>query len=279
MKLKNINHARNVFDRAVAILPRVDQFWYKYIYMEEMLDNVSGARQIYERWMLWEPKDETWLAFVQFEQRYKETARAQIIYQRFVNCHPAPKNWIKWSKFEENLGNIGMFCVFSQQLCVEKARQIYEECSETLGQHFVDQNIFVSFAKFEVRQKEFERARCIFKYALDILPKGRSENLYNSYTQFEKQYGGREGIEDVVSTKRRLKYEEEIQANSRNYDVWFDYARLEENVGDFQLVREVYERALAQVPLLDEKRYWRRYIYIWLFYAIWEESVAKVYKK
>jgi hypothetical protein len=27
MKNKFINHARNVFDRAVTLLPRVDQFW------------------------------------------------------------------------------------------------------------------------------------------------------------------------------------------------------------------------------------------------------------
>ena len=27
MKNRNINHARNLFDRAVTLLPRVDQFW------------------------------------------------------------------------------------------------------------------------------------------------------------------------------------------------------------------------------------------------------------
>ena len=37
-----MNHARNVWDRAVTILPRVNQFWYKYTYMEEMLENLPG---------------------------------------------------------------------------------------------------------------------------------------------------------------------------------------------------------------------------------------------
>jgi hypothetical protein len=45
MKNKFVNHARNVWDRAVSLLPRVDQLWYKYIHMEEMLGNVAGARQ------------------------------------------------------------------------------------------------------------------------------------------------------------------------------------------------------------------------------------------
>lgn len=71
--------------------------------------------------------------------------------------------------------------------------------------------------------------------------------------------------------KRRVRYEEEIEVNPKNYDVWFDYARLEEDNGDVERVREVYERAIAQVPPAEEKRYWRRYIYLWINYALYEE--------
>ncbi len=39
---RQVNHARNVWDRAITILPRANQFWYKYTYMEEMLGNVAG---------------------------------------------------------------------------------------------------------------------------------------------------------------------------------------------------------------------------------------------
>lgn len=46
MRNRQVNHARNLWDRAVTILPRVSQFWYKYTYMEEMLENVAGARQV-----------------------------------------------------------------------------------------------------------------------------------------------------------------------------------------------------------------------------------------
>ncbi|KAJ3313057.1 NineTeen Complex (NTC) component [Blyttiomyces sp. JEL0837] len=274
MKHKNVNMARNIFDRAVSILPRVDAFWYKYTYMEEMLDNVAGARQVFERWMQWEPPEEAWLAYIKLEKRYKENDRARSIFQRFVSCHPQPKNWLKWSKFEESIGKL------------DNAREIYEKCIETLGEEYVDQNVYISFAKFETRVKEIERARAIYQYAMDKLPKTKAENLHNVYTQFEKQYGGKDGIEDVIVTKRRVKYEEEIAANSKDYDVWFDYTRLEESAGDFDKIRDVYERAIAEVPLIKEKRFWRRYIYLWLFYAVWEEKVAKdverareIYKK
>ncbi|TPX44548.1 hypothetical protein SeMB42_g04283 [Synchytrium endobioticum] len=267
MKLKNVNMARNIFDRAVALLPRVDQFWYKYTLMEETLENVAGARTVFERWMEWEPSEEAWMAYIKMERRYHEIEHARALHQRFVSVHPQPKNWIKWAKFEESLG------------AIEKARSIYEACIETLGEAFIDQNIYVSFAKFETRQKEMERARAIYKYALDKLPKEQQQNLYNVYTQFEKQFGAQDGIEGVVAAKRRAKYEEDLASNSKNYDVWFDYVKLEESHGDVTKIREVYERAIAQVPPIQEKRFWRRYIYLWIFYAVWEELEAKDHER
>ena len=46
---------RNVWDRAVTLLPRAQQLWYKYAYMEEVLGNASACRSVFERWMEWEP--------------------------------------------------------------------------------------------------------------------------------------------------------------------------------------------------------------------------------
>jgi hypothetical protein len=37
---------------------------YKYIHMEEMLGNVAGARQVFERWMGWEPDHHGWAAYI-----------------------------------------------------------------------------------------------------------------------------------------------------------------------------------------------------------------------
>ena len=39
-----------------------------------------------------------------------------------------------------------------------------------------------------------------------------------------------------------------MKANPHNYDAWFDYLRLLESDGDVDQVREVYERAIANVP-------------------------------
>ncbi|GAA5803070.1 hypothetical protein EDC94DRAFT_583661 [Helicostylum pulchrum] len=261
MELKNrsVNHARNLLDRATTLLPRVDQFWYKYTYMEETLGDVPKARNVFERWMKWEPTENAWMAYIKMELRYDEKQRARAIYERFVSIHPEPANWIKWAKFEEEHNNLN------------KCREIYTAGLEFLGEEKLDQKLLVAFAKFEIKAKEFERARVIFKYGLDRLPKSKSQSLYNQYTNFEKQYGDKAGIEDVVIGKRRVQYEQEIEESPKNYDIWFDYAKLEESAGDPTRVREIYERAIAQIPPAEEKRFWRRYIYLWINYALYEE--------
>lgn len=282
MKTRNINHARNLLDRAVTILPRVDKLWYKYVYMEETLGNIPGTRQVFERWMSWEPEEAAWSAYIKLEKRYGEFGRARAIFQRFTQVHAEPRNWIKWARFEEEFGN------------EDNVREVYTIAVDTLGEEFMDERLFIAYARcvpscestrrmfqltkcrYEAKLKEFERSRVIYKYALDRLPRSRSQQLHKSYTTFEKQFGEREGVEEVILSKRRVQYEEQIKENPKNYDVWFDYARLEETLGDRDRVRDVYERAIANIPPTKEKRHWRRYIYLWVFYALWEEMEGKV---
>ncbi|XP_023230969.1 crooked neck-like protein 1 [Centruroides sculpturatus] len=259
MRNRQVNHARNIWDRAVSILPRVNQFWYKYTYMEEMLSNVAGARQVFERWMEWEPHEQAWLTYINFELRYKEIERARQIYETFVTVHPEIKNWIRYAKFEENHGYI------------TNARKIYERAVEFFGEEFMDEKLFIAFAKFEENQREHDRVRVIYKYALDHIPKEKAQELLKNYTIHEKKYGDRAGIEDIIVSKRKFQYEEEVKNNPQNYDAWFDYLRLMESEGSVDATREVYERAIANVPPVKEKRYWRRYIYLWINYALYEE--------
>ncbi|PTB47144.1 NineTeen Complex (NTC) component [Trichoderma asperellum] len=259
MKSRNINHARNLLDRAVTRLPRVDKIWYKYVYMEEMLGNIPGTRQVFDRWMQWQPSEAAWSSYIKLEKRYGEYDRARDIFRSFTMVHPEPRNWIKWAKFEEEYGTSDL------------VREVFGTAVETLGDEFVDEKLFIAYARFESKLKEYERARAIYKYALDRLPRSKSRLLHKAYTTFEKQFGDQDGVEDVVLSKRRVYYEEQVRENPKNYDAWFDYAGLEEASRDADRIRDVYERAIAQVPPTQEKRHWRRYIYLWIFYAVWEE--------
>ncbi|KAF8513591.1 protein prenylyltransferase [Hysterangium stoloniferum] len=286
LKARNVQHARNLFDRAVTLLPRIDQLWYKYVYLEELLQNVPGARQVFERWMKWEPDDKAWQAYIKMEERYNELDRASAIYERWVGVRPDPRVWVKWGKFEEDRQR------------PDKAREIFNAALEFFGddeeQIEKGQAVFAAFARMETRLKEFERARIIYKFALSRLPRTKSSTLYAAYTKFEKQHGTRSTLESTVLGKRRIQYDEEVTHDPRNYDVWFDYARLEESArraaiedGEDDVavdaatgrVREVYERAVAQVPPGQEKRHWRRYIFLWLDYALFEEIETKDYER
>ncbi|KAK3995427.1 hypothetical protein QBC44DRAFT_25817 [Cladorrhinum sp. PSN332] len=267
IKGRNINHARNLLDRAVTRLPRVGSLWYKYLYVMEMLGDIPGTRQVFDRWMQWHPDENAWAAYIRLEKRYGEYDRARDIFRAYTTVHPEPRTWLKWAKFEEEHG--------TSDLVREVFQTAIQTIADLLGDDAVDERIFIAFARYEARSGEYERARAIYKFGLDNLPRSKSMRLHAQYTTFEKQFGDREGVEDVIITKRRKLYEEQVKENPKNYDVWFDFARLEESGGNADRVRETYERAIAQVPPTQEKRHWRRYIFLFLFYAIWEEKEAK----
>lgn len=60
------------------------RFRYKYSYMEEMLGNIAGCRQVFERWTEWEPEEQAWHSYINFELRYKEVDKARSIYERYI---------------------------------------------------------------------------------------------------------------------------------------------------------------------------------------------------
>ncbi|KAJ0263525.1 HAT (Half-A-TPR) repeat-containing protein [Hirschfeldia incana] len=266
MKNKFVNSARNVWERAVTLLPRVDQLWCKYAHMEKMLGNIAGARHVFERWMKWSPDQEGWLCYINFELEFNEFARARSVYERFVLFHRTVSAYIRYAKFEIDRGE------------VELARKVYERASDLLGDEEAE-SLFVAFAEFEEGCKEVERARGIYEYALVRIPKERAEALYEKFAAFERRYGGEEGTEDsLVGKKRFHQYEDEVRKNPLNYDSWLDYLRLEEEegcIGKKDRIREIYERAVANVPPAEEKRYWKRYIYLWINYALYEEVNTK----
>ncbi|VDK46769.1 unnamed protein product [Anisakis simplex] len=261
MRNKQVNHARNIWDRAVTILPRATQFWLKYSYMEELIGNIPGARQVFERWMEWEPPEQAWQTYINFELRYKETDRARAVWQKFLHVHGHEvKLWIKYAKFEERHGYF------------ENARAVYERGVEYFGEDNMDEWLLISFAQFEERQKEHERARVIYRYGLDHLPAEKTAEIFKFYTIHEKKYGERTDIENVIVSKRRHQYEKQIAENAYNFDAWFDYIRLlQTEKTDREEMEDVFERAIANVPPQAEKRYWRRYIYLWINYVLYEE--------
>ena len=188
MRNKFINHARNVWDRAVSLLPRVDQFWYKYAYLEEKLGQVAKARQIFERWMAFEPDHNGWNSYVKLEIRHNNVAGARRIFERWLVCHNEVTTYLKYAKFELKMGE------------VNNSIKIFERALKELDEDANDEVLFIAFAQFEEQQNEFERAREVYKYALDHVPKHRATDLYQTYTDFEKKHGKNPLETDTLNT-------------------------------------------------------------------------------
>ena len=80
--------------------------------------------------------------------------------------------------------------------------------------------------------QEYDRARVIYKYALEHIAKAEDlTDLNKEYIAFEKRHGERRGIEEAILGRRRDEYEERLRLNSFDYDTWFDYIRIEESEG------------------------------------------------
>jgi len=288
MRNKFVNHARNVLDRAVTHLPRVNQLWFKYTYFEEVMGQADKARLIYERWMHWEPSEQAWLAYANFEMRQGDPVRARNVYERMCGCHPRAKTYIKYAKWEESNAQLAL------------ARIVFERALEELDKTEAHQESFlIAFAKFEERCKEYERTRAIYKQGLELLPKAESRQLYDEFVAFERQHGDRDSIEGVLISKRRTQYEAKVKAQPHDYDSWFDFTKMEQaqalaeaklvasrdymaeddrEYAQKQLleardrVRTVYDRAVSHIPpSKKDKRLWKRYIYLWINYALFEE--------
>ncbi|KAL5554905.1 hypothetical protein UlMin_037141 [Ulmus minor] len=167
----------------------------------EILENVAGARQIFKRWMNWMPDQQGWFSYIKFELQYNKIDWTRAIFERFFQCHPNVGAWIWFAKFELKNGEVG------------RARTVYERAAEKLA----------------------ERARCIYKFALEHIPKGMAEDLYRKFVALEKQYGDKEGIEDAIVGKK----------SPFSYDTWFNYIRLKESMGNTERIREVFEIAIA----------------------------------
>ncbi|KAJ4909015.1 Uncharacterized protein Rs2_03636 [Raphanus sativus] len=79
---------------------------------------------------------------------------------------------------------------WSEQL----ASRYYVRATEKLADDEEAETLFVAFSEFEERCKEPERARFIYKFALDHIPTGRAADLYKSFVAFYKQYGDKDGM-------------------------------------------------------------------------------------
>ncbi len=141
--------------------------------MEEMLGNMAGARQIFERWMQWNPDAAAWNSYIKFEirlvavpfgfcytmtnflvtractYRHKNHEGARQIYERWLVVHNEATTYLKYAKFEEKHGR------------KDKARVVFERATKELADD-ITEDVFIAFAQFEEREREVTPHCCPF---------------------------------------------------------------------------------------------------------------------
>jgi crooked neck len=252
-----------------------------------LCEDIPKCRAVFERWMQWMPDDNAWLAYARFEFRCRNKDGAQQVLRRYCQSYPSVKAYVKFAKWAE----------FEAQ-DIPLSRNIYESALTELEPEEIYGNarLFQQFAAMEERQNEFDRARVIYQYAIQLLKlddgaaemgvddesdanatkheRIKRKELYQQYLTFEKKRGSKEHIENVIVQQHRSSYEERVKKDPYDYDAWFEYARmLQEHASTPpEAIRDVYERAVAVLPPDDRnKDDWRRYIYLWIYYAVYEE--------
>jgi crooked neck len=271
-----------------------------------MASDVPKCRQVFERWMQWHPDDTAWLAYARFELRHGNTTAATVVLQRYIADYPTTTAYIKFAKFAEFEAHdtalsrsiyeaairtlepeeVKTARLFAQFAALEerqgeyaRARVIYQHAIQLL--HLSDQKDGTSGTKNEDNDED------------DVTPpeRERRRKLYQQYVTFEKKHGRPEAIERVIFQQHQAAYVQRLAQDPYDYDGWLEYAQLMQDQYEQQQqqqntmsnsqpissshadkVRDVFERAVAQVPPDEEnKDDWRRYIYVWIYYAVYEE--------
>lgn len=261
MKNKFLNHARNIFERACVILPRVDRFWFKYIYMEEILGNYEQARQIFKKWMEWNPIVEAWVAFASFETRIGETETARRIMYEFLDKNPKVENYIRVSKYEEKFGKL------------QNCRAICERTLKEIGEDAIDEGFFIYWINLEEKLKEIERASQLYDFAFKSLKQENTSKLKLEYLKFQSKFGKEKDIDKIICDKRRALYQKKLEESPQNYDCWISLCALEEELGNNLEARKMFEKAEDFLPFVEEKSQWKRFVSIFILHAVFEETI------
>jgi crooked neck len=246
----DLARARSVYERALraAARHRDHALWVKYAEFEMRSRCVGHARNVWDRAVALLPRvDQLWRKYAHMEEQLGAYANARKVFDRWMEWHPGTDAWDAYVKFETRYGE------------AERTRALYERF---VAEHPLP-DTFKRYAEFESKHGEAERAHRLHQRAAELLAadgKGPAPAV---------------DAAAIATNKTISPYEDAVRKNPLNYDAWFEYLAQEESAGSKDSIRDVYERAIANVPPAEEKRYWRRYIYLWINYALYEELDAQ----
>ncbi|KAL6885854.1 hypothetical protein ACP4OV_010115 [Aristida adscensionis] len=207
-----------------------------------------------------------WVRYARWEEAQGDVPRARSVLERALDAasHRDPALWARYAELEARAG------------CAARARAVWDRAVAALPR--VDR-LWRGYAAAEERLSgDAAAARRVLERWAAWRPAGTAASEAHAGVDLRHGETARAragGTEDAAATRRRRQYEHAVAGDPLDYDLWFDYLRFEEGTGDVDRVRAVYERAVAHVPPAEEKRHWRRYIYLWISRDLYEELDAQ----
>jgi crooked neck len=215
----DLARARSVYERALraAARHRDHALWVKYAEFEMRSRCVGHARNVWDRAVALLPRvDQLWRKYAHMEEQLGAYANARKVFDRWMEWHPGTDAWDAYVKFETRYGE------------AERTRALYERF---VAEHPLP-DTFKRYAEFESKHGEAERAHRLHQRAAELLAadgKGPAPAV------------------DAAANKTISPYEDAVRMNPLNYDAWFEYLAHEQSVGSKDSIRDVYERAIANV--------------------------------
>jgi len=146
------------------------------------------------------------------------------------------------------------FAVFEEEKAedYEQAGQVYEKILTMIPHHlFTFSKLWISYAQFQIRRKNLDKARKIFGTALGKCPRPK---IFKAYADLEMQLG-------EVDRCRKI-YEKQVDVFPSNSDAWTQYAEFEAALDELDRSRAIFELAIEKLSLqLDmPEKVWKAYI-------------------
>jgi len=82
-------------------------------------------------------------------------------------------------------------------------RKLFKSAISELGEDIMVENFFVKFTRFEIKAKDIERQGPYLNIKPHTFLKTYAK-YYESYLEFEKQFGFKNEIEEAILTKRKI---------------------------------------------------------------------------
>ena len=268
IKQKNINHARNLLERATYLLPRIDKLWYMYVTIEESIGNIVAVDEIFEKWLQWKPVKDVWIHYLDYQERYEEFDNERLTFEKLVIVFNDSDSWLRWVDFEKTHGD-----------AINVANVYKLGVNSLFKSSLLDAAYMISWVQYQYANKKFNKVKELYDFGFKSLKEDEKKKLQKFQIDYEKQYGvDTEDIEVYVLQKRRITYEEKLQASPKDYETWWMYLTLliDSSLETSEtVISQKFDVSISNAPEGNEPHQWVALWYLHYRYSLWLEFDLK----